>query len=210
MLNIRPSKNVFIALICVGILLVGACGFIYFTQAKKLGKLQAVKVKKQETLTNSQVTARRLDEVEARYLDAQATLGVLEKGVSTKAYVPTLLRQMEDLGKSVNLRVVGVRPQVQVVAPVADGEEKAEPEPYDKLNLDIEVNGKYKDVVNFLSEITRFPKIVAVNSVQISPVGATDRVKSPMLSVKLSCTAFILKSSTKSVKVAEVSDEDRS
>lgn len=205
MFRIKPSKQSLLCLIGVGVLLLSLSGFCYWNFAGKIGKLNAEIAKKEQKLAGSEETSRRLVRVEAEYTSAQVRLGALEQGVSTKSYVPTLLRQIEELGKSVNMRVVGVRPKVTVEAPppvVASTDNKGEkikvapkkPEPYDKLNIDIEVNGKYNDVARFLYKVTSFPKIIAVNSVQISPINDVGNgFDSPSLSVRLSTTAFILK-----------------
>jgi Tfp pilus assembly protein PilO len=208
MLRIRPTKKSLLCLAAVAVLLLVASGFAYYNFASRLGKLNTQISKKQERLDNSEEITRRLARVEQEYTDAQVRLGTLEKGVSTKSYVPTLLRQIEDLGKSVSMRVVGVRPKVAVAAPVqapasTDGDKgdkpkvvRKAPDPYDKLNIDIEVTGKYCDVARFLYKVTSFPKIIAVNSVQITPVtgsSSKETIGSPDLSVKLGTTAFILK-----------------
>jgi len=199
--RIKPSKKALICLVSLALVLLLVCGFTYHKGASKLRALNVNIQEKQERLADSEQVAKRLSAVEQRYFDAQTTLGALEQGVSTKAYLPTLLRQVEELGKKVNLRVVGVRPrpveQPSTSAKPAEGEKKAsqpkKPEPYDKLDIDLEINGKYWDVVRFLEEITYFPKIITVNDVQISPVKQCTDTAPPMLAVRLSTTAFILK-----------------
>lgn len=208
MFRIRPTKQSLLCLAAVAVLLLCVGGFAYYNFSSKLGKLNTEISKKQERLDNSEGITRRLTRVEQEYTDAQVKLGSLEKGVSTKAYVPTLLRQIEELGKSVDMRVVGIRPKIVVDAPVAaappsDGDKdetkkvvRKKPDPYDKLDIEIEVTGKYRDVARFLYKVTSFPKIIAVNTVQITPVGGSSSVEaigSPELSVKLGTTAFILK-----------------
>jgi len=51
--------------------------------------------------------------------------------------------------------------------------------------------------MRFLEEITYFPKIVTVNDVQISPVKQCVDTATPMLAVRLSTTAFVLKGTVK-------------
>jgi len=208
MFRIKPSKNALICLVSVAVIMLPVCGFTYRNRACKLHALRLQIESRQEKLANSEQIAKRLSVVEQDYLDAQAKLGVLEQGVSTKAYVPTLLRQIEDLGKSLNLRVAGVRPKAPEVRPFVAATPAGEktqapakkPDPYDKLDIDIEINGKYWDVVRFLEGITSFPKIIAINSVQMSPMGQLTEVASPVLCVRLSTTAFILKESAQQTK----------
>jgi len=203
MFPIKPSKRILIGLVIISAILFLGMGFGYWSMATKLHKLHVEVAKKQEALANSEQTARRVDVVREEYSNAVAQLRFLEQGVSTKAYIPTLLRQVEELGRDVNLRVVGVRPQVAQEKPALPpgGEETKKapkvapkPEPYDKLDIDLEIQGKYWDVASFLYRITSFPKIIAVRSIQASPVSQMETGSgSPILSVKLSTRAYILK-----------------
>lgn len=202
--KISPSKKVFIGMIAAAVLLFLVCGFTYYNRASRLHVLGVQLKDKEQKLADSEKIVKQLTEIEQDYLDAQAKLGILESGVSTKAYVPTLLRQLEEMGKSVNLRVVGVRPKApEVIAAASESSSddkssssssnKKKEEPYDKLNIEIDVNGKYWDVARFLRQITSFPKIIAVNDLQVNPLAQGDIAGSPMLSVKFNTTAFILK-----------------
>lgn len=210
---VKPSKKALICLVSIAVLILIGCGFMYANRASRLAVLEKQIADKQQRLADGEQVARRLSDVERRYEDAQVTLGILEQGVSTKAYVPTLLRQLEETGKSVNLRVTGVRPKpAERVARVPNQAEsgaetdtatnteakKAEEPPYDKLDLDIQLSGKYWDVVRFLSKITSFPKIITVNDMQISTEGQPTGLGSPELMVKINATAFILKEPARS------------
>lgn len=205
MFSIKPSKKLLACLVGIAFLLILTCGLVYKNRAARLHQLELQVREKEEKLANSAKIARQLASVEAKYFDAEAKLGILEQGVSTKAYVPTLLRQIEDLGKKVGLRVVGVRPRPQIAATTsapstAESDKKKEqkpkkPEPYEKLDIDIELDGKYWNVVRFLEEITYFPKIITVNGIQITPETQPMKTSQPDLTVRLSTTAFILKDS---------------
>lgn len=199
MLAIRPSKQAFIGLICVAILIIGIDGYLYYNRATRLAVLQEELDTKEKKLQDSKQIAQRLNQVESRYNDVQSQLSTLEQGVSSRAYVPSLLKQLESLGKSNNLRVVGVRPQpIAVVPPPPAGSvesTKKEPDPYDKINIDIEVTGNYWNVVRFTDQLNSFPKIIAVREMQLSPVtsGVIKKAGPPVLSARFSATAFILK-----------------
>ena len=209
MFQIRPSKKTFIALISIAVVAFGVFAFVYWNRAASLGSLRNQVSKKEQEVAKSQEIKARLGKVEQEYLTARAELSILEQGVSTKAYVPTLLRQIEELGKTQRLKVVGVRPNQtssQTPAPVAPAADSAsgdkakeqpvkKPEPYDKLNIDLEVHGKYADVMSFVQRVTSFPKIVQVNSMQVSPLTTSDmpEMQSPRLSIKLNTTAYVLK-----------------
>ena len=78
-----------------------------------IGKVRSVDTEKRQVetqLRDSQMIAQTQISTENKYLDTRAQIRCLESSVSTQAYVPTLLKQIENLGRSVDLKVLGVRP----------------------------------------------------------------------------------------------------
>jgi hypothetical protein len=139
--------------------------------------------------------------------------------VSTQAYVPTLLKQVERLGRSVHLRVIGVRPKAPdpnaglakkmateaasqggqggANAPAA-AQKPEPPKPYDELEVDFEMEGNYMDALDFLYKLTSFPKILAVNNVQMSPDSGCALAESPRLTIRINATAFVFREASPS------------
>jgi len=205
MLVIKPSKKTLIGLICVAILICCIDGYLYYNRASRLAVLQAEYDVKDKKLQDSKQIAQRLSQVENRYSDVQSQLGVLEQGVSSSSYIPSLLKQLESLGKSNNLKVVGVRPELVVApqpAPQASGDGKdvkkvqtEQPEPYNKINIDIDVSGHYWNIVSFIDQLNSFPKIITVREMNLAPAptSLTKQIGAPLLNVKISTSAFILK-----------------
>lgn len=205
------------ALIIVAVAIFFGCVLAYLGAAGKLNGVAAELKAKQQRVADSRKTVQSLEASRLNYLDTRAQIRCLESSVSTQAYVPTLLRQLEHLGKSVQLRVVSVRPQAEPMqttrsinsgAQAADGnveaasQEKAAgtsgakvaEKPYKELKIDLEVEGCYMNTLDFLYRLTSFPKIVAVNAVDISPASSMGQVrKSPTLKIKINMTAFVFK-----------------
>jgi len=191
----------------------------------------------QRTLTDgaARVLHSRLDEVSdgqriarrqalARNLleEDRSRLRFLEIGVSDKAYVPTLLKQVEELGAATRNRVLGVRPQAAAAAQTRlqqrrdpesqaagekrpgetgpDGAPVEEPEePYERLGIEVSIVGTYATSQDFIARLTRFPKIIAVDEVSIQPHRATsprEAVSLASLDVKIKVTAFVMKEKT--------------
>lgn len=187
---------------------------IYMIGAKRVSVATKTLDSKQKQVEDSKKIAGRLVQAQENYEKAQAELGFLETSVSTYAYVPTLLGQIEDLGKTYNLRVCAVRPQKSEPPPPpaikrTSEDPSAAPEnsssasnatgnaeatkPYEELQIEIELEGSYWCVHDFLQSLTQFPKIVAVKEVRIAPTDALSRRGSPKLAVRLVVTAFIFK-----------------
>ncbi|MEN6356776.1 MAG: type 4a pilus biogenesis protein PilO [Armatimonadota bacterium] len=216
--SLRPSSKGVTALIIIAVVIFFGCALAYLAVAGKLRSTAAEMQAKGKKVAQSKEIAQKLEESKLDYLDARSQIRFLESSVTTSAYVPTLLKQLEYLGKSVNLNVIGVRPQMPKEQPgarklssgaqAANGnveaasEQKTQPgspvaakqsAPYDELNVDIEVEGKYMNALDFLYKLTSFPKIIAVKSVQMDPAGNEQDISSPILNIKMSITAYVLK-----------------
>jgi Tfp pilus assembly protein PilO len=187
--------------------------FIYVGCSKQLVSVEKDLAEKQRLVDDSKKIAARLIESQQQLQQAQLELGCLETSVATYQYVPTLLKQLEQLGKSNNLRVLSVRPKPAPPAPPppikkTSEDPQAAPElsskngdsgkstetvkPYEELSIDVEVEGTYWNTRNFVNHLTKFPKIISVKSIQIIPSGiVTSSRQSPKLSVIFNVTAYI-------------------
>lgn len=218
LVNLKPSQRGITVLIVITAVIFIGCVFGCLGALKKLNGIQAELAAKEKQVSESNKIAQTQRESQTKYEDASNQLRYLESSVSTQAYVPTLLKQVEYLGESVNLKMLGVRPQApdpsasmtkkaastdaagESGASSADGssgtaQQAQKPKPYDELKIDLELEGQYMNALDFLYRLTTFPKIIAVNSVQMSPAGNKSTTGSPCLDIRISITAFVLKSS---------------
>jgi Tfp pilus assembly protein PilO len=167
---------------------------LYVWQSSEIAAVEQKVREKQEEVASGEKIAQRLTQVESEYGDMQNQLRFLETSVTAGQYVPTLLKQMEGLAKSVNLKVASVRPTLEPAPqPPADKEKRKDfkPWPYDKLHVDMEVSGSYWNVARMLYRLTEFPKIMAVENVQINPQSGGTTGYNSTLSVKMKVTGFI-------------------
>lgn len=201
MRSLEPTRS--------SVLLVGGAAVIALliclaVGAVGLGQISAVHADleaKKAQVQDGRHIARSMAASEAAYQNALQELKYLEQTVSTRAYIPTLLKQLEALGKEVNLKVAAVRPIKQPVQPVrksedADKDKKDEEEakpPYERQQIEVKVEGAYANTLSFLYRLTTFPKILTVDSVEIVPgpakMGLPD---TDNLNVTFQLTAFIL------------------
>jgi Tfp pilus assembly protein PilO len=192
-------------------------GALLWVQNSGVQSARRLLEEKEETLVDSRRMARRFEQAQAAWLEDQAALQFLETGVSSAAYVPSLLKQLEDLGRDTRNRVLGVRPTVQSTAPrridqrrdpeaqakgaespSATGDEpEAKPEPYTLLQINVRLVGTYDSIQDFVYRLTRFPKIIAVEQLQMQPhvqAGVTRTgSEANLLNVEMELTAFIMK-----------------
>lgn len=218
--NLRVSSKGVTFLIILAVVIFFGCVLAYVGAAGKLRAVAQELQSKQKQVRDSEKVVERLETSRLRYLDTQAQLRYLETSVSTRNYVPTLLRQLEHLGKSVSLKVLAVRPEpkkadTMVVRKLSSASNASEgnveqaseetaalkkkhaaklDKPYDELKIDLELEGKYMNALDFLYRLTSFPKIVAVNFVQMTPICSSGMPLScPNLTIKMNITAFVFR-----------------
>lgn len=180
-----PAKRLIpILLGGAGLVLLGGGGILAGLHSK-LTSLQTSAQQKEAEVSSNQQIAHRYQTTLDTYTQTQAHIQYLETSVPDKAYVPTLLAQLQGLAAQTHLTVSAVRPTAPpaVAAPAlappppsggasdpALGAKKAPPPPpYDTLDVAVDVSGSYADTSLFLYSLTRFPKIISVGSMSMHP-----------------------------------------
>jgi len=192
--TLKPSKQTCIALGgMMGLVLVATVG-LFTWQKGQIDSLYIQVEQKRAAVKESEQIARELTAVKATYEVTRGELRYLETSVAANEYIPTLLQQVETLAKSVNLKVDAIRPgMLEAPAPMpADKEARKtwKPQPYSKQPIELQVRGTYWSVNKLLFRLTKFQKILAVESVRVAPPPAVYG-KSPVLTVNIALTGFI-------------------
>jgi Tfp pilus assembly protein PilO len=183
-----------------GLVMLGGGGILVGLNSK-LTTLQTSAQQKDTEVSSSQQVAHRYQATLDNYNQTQAHIKYLETSVSDKSYVPTLLAQLQGLAAQTHLTVSAMRPS-EVAAPAAApaaagggaavGAKKAPPPPpYDTLDVSVDISGSYADTNMFLYSLTRFPKIVSVDSVQMHPATAAVPGGPLIVMTSLKLTAFM-------------------
>jgi hypothetical protein len=214
-MRLRPTKGT-IAVLCAALgLVILLSGGIFWVQRGWLAEATDVLSDKQSELQDGRAIAKRRDEAHGALEADRSLVANLEPGVSSAAYVPTLLKQLEVVAKQTQNRVVGVRPQVVQAGPTkieqrrdpdaqakggannnaGDGkkEEKVVEEPYTRLEIEVNLQGKFGSAQRFVDQLMRFPKIVAVDQLSIRPRAAGEKDEPGVLEIQMKVTAFIMK-----------------
>jgi len=212
LVNLKPSQKGVTVLIVIAAAIFFCCVLACLGAARTLNKAASELAAADKQVQEGNKIAQTERDSRNHYEDTRAQIRCLESSVSDQAYVPTLLKQLEYLGHSVDLKVIGVRPKAPDPAPVVKkttdpsaganstaaagtGTETAKeaPKPYDELQIELDMEGNYMDALDFLYRLTSFPKIMAVKDIQMAPTGPTTVLTSPQLSIKMNVTAFIFK-----------------
>lgn len=192
-LTVRPTKKLCIAMAAIsGGILLGCVG-LYFWQSGELAAQEKVVQDKIAEVEHGEKVAMRLHQMQDDYNQTNGKLRYLESSVSPDAYIPSLLKQIEALAKSTDLKVIRFTHQREKAPSPPTDKEKLKtfvPQPYDKEHLDMDVEGAYWNVARFVQRLTEFPKIISVGSITATPQ-SPQTGRSPKLATKIRMTGFV-------------------
>lgn len=166
---------------------VGACFYQYSALNEAVARVDSLqkKSKSEKTLKAQALrTATQLKQCSDR-------LAHLELSVPDFAYVPTLLQELENVGRQNALEVLGVRPVAK--ADKKDGKDKtSDKKPYQDLKIEVKGRGTYKAVSDFVKALKTFPKIVAVRTLTLTPKNEPNsKTASSKLDVTLELKTYV-------------------
>ena len=127
----------------------------------------------------------------------QRELAFLERGVSDREYIPTMLKQIEETARERKMQVVAVRPQNQTQQNSSQSD-KDKPSPhkaYEEQLIEIGLQGDFWNLVSFLKQLDVYPKILAVQTMQVqtNTSALQNAGGNPDLEVKMTVKAFIFR-----------------
>ncbi len=101
----------------------------------------------------------------------QKQLEHLEGSVPDVAYIPTLMKELEQIGLGHGIKVTGVRPAPVVLQPGLPQEgKKKEKKLYSEVEIEVKGRGRYDDIKAFLDSLQKFPKVIAVRTISLTPI----------------------------------------
>lgn len=185
----RPNPKAFMYL-ALGTVVIGG-GLCYF-QYTKLGDVKARVAKLKTEVSDPNAVRTRLADSDRQLQGAQESLKHLEANVSSAAYVPSLLHDLDSYGRQNGIVVTGVRPEPK--RPGDDNKAKAAKKPYDELSIQVTGTGSFGAIENFVTNLSTFPKIVAARMVSIEPErGVAKDANAGMLNMTVELRAYVFK-----------------
>jgi type IV pilus assembly protein PilO len=160
----------------------GAGAFYYFYEMPQQQAMAGRQAEVDALLAKNEKgaeTARQLPAFKAQIGDLEARLDALKPILPEEKDVGDLLRRVQTLATQSNLTIRAFRPQ-----PIATREIHAE------WPIGLELEGNYHSLGAFLDRVSRFPRIINVGSLAITP----KETPTPESSIQVSCTAttFVL------------------
>lgn len=135
-------------------------------------------------LDRLQAIAKQREQLEQKYAQLQGFIASVEAKLPTMKEVPTLLVQLERLARSLSIKLQGFRPgALEPVAagtptpPAAGGTTPAggtaqapKPAPvYYRFPIKLSVNANYSQVLQLMSQLRDFPRLIRVKRLGVSP-----------------------------------------
>jgi type IV pilus assembly protein PilO len=170
--------------LAVFVLLAGAgAGLFYYLYempkqvelAARNAELQAIR----DRNTNGAETARQLPAFRSQISELEGRLEALKPILPEEKDVGDLLRRIQTLATQSNLTIRGFRPQ-----PIAAREIHAE------WPIGLELEGNYHNLGLFLDRVSRFPRIINVGNMVITP--KDEPTASASILVSCTATTFVL------------------
>jgi Tfp pilus assembly protein PilO len=164
-----PNPKLFLMMALAAFVLGGGLTYMAFSN---LGSTQENLRKLQSESKDAKGLQAELATSVASLQESATKLQHLEQGVQDYAYVPTLLSELEKVGKASGINVIGVRPVPKAPTVKKDGSGDGTPtkrKAYDELDIEVKGRGNYRSVMNFIQALGKFPKIVASRTVELSP-----------------------------------------
>lgn len=190
-----PSPKVFLILTILTVLAGSALAYMQFSAYGEV-TTDIEKLKKEAKDANQ--VQQELDDAILQLNETRAKLTHLEQSVPEMAYVPTMLKELEKLGKECGIAVTGVRPVPRPVKPAAkvtDGESSSKKarKPYVELDIEVRGRGNYASVMQFVNGLTTFPKIVAARTISMQPKNdnSNQALSAPKLDVTIELRSYL-------------------
>ncbi|MEN3000884.1 MAG: type 4a pilus biogenesis protein PilO [Armatimonadota bacterium] len=188
------------------VLLVVSIGSTYLPFSL-LREAQQQLAERQQQLEQARQAPQQLRQLQQQYENAQRELRFLEQGVSQAAYIPTMLKQIEQTGQQLNLKIIAIRPQQnnptnqtgqnqQNPSNQQASNQPSPPKAYEEQIIEINLQGRFWSLMSFLKQLDEFPKILAVQTLNAqTKLKPEQENTNPELEIRMTVKAFIFSQS---------------
>jgi Tfp pilus assembly protein PilO len=182
------------AYIIGAVLALGAGGYMTYEKWTGFSKVASRVAELNRENADKKAIDQRLTDIGEEKSALVTELRHLEQGVPTAAYVPTMLKELEEVGKTAGITVLGVRP-VRTPAPSQAERRRSQrqkPKAYTEQKIEVKGRGKFGDVLRFIRALDKFPKIVSAQMVSLKPEYDNDNPNAqPQLEMTIELRAFV-------------------
>lgn len=179
--SVTQAKRQTTILIGIAALLLLVGGVSIYVLEVRQARADADVARKQSEVGTSEEIARRYQGTLDNYNAAMEQLKFVEPSMTQDAYVPTLIQQLTRMAAMDHLKLTSVRPGTPADPPPpakpansgsggdASDAKKDAPSPYKLMPVSIGLEGTYAQIMTYVFHLTKFPKIVMLQGMTLSP-----------------------------------------
>jgi type IV pilus assembly protein PilO len=155
---------------------------VYMPKNREMTTLQAKIVKLDSDISNAESKIRRLDDLIVENSMLREKLALLKEQLPEEKEVSVLLKQISELGQKAGLEILLWRPEAR----------KTNPEGlYVEIPVRVEVRTGYHNLGDFLSQISRLPRLVNISDLSLTKKGRRRRsVSGDAITAKFTARTF--------------------
>lgn len=173
--KIPTRQKILLAVLFSAIVIVGYYYLYYREASAKIETLEGQLTTLRAKIKEQEVIAGNLQSFQEEVNRLESQLSLLLEQLPNSAEIPSLLKNISDLGKESGLEFVKFAPSAEVRKDF-----------YAEIPVSIVVNGNYHSFVQFADKVSRYPRIVNLSNIVFSnpkQVGGNDVIST------VSCTA---------------------
>jgi Tfp pilus assembly protein PilO len=205
---VRKTPNPKLLILLTVVTVLAGSGISLFEYSTVQSSQQKVAKLRKESLDQAELE-NHLRSSQTQLQECSASLNHLEKNVPAMDYVPTMLKELQDVGTQSGLEVLGVRPVQTPEASGVKGAKKKDKKAYNTLDIEVTCRGTYHAAKTFVQALQTFPKIVAARTVAMTPkMDSKTTNQEPKLDVTIMLRSYLFPD--KSAPAANIHNEEAS
>lgn len=152
----KPLIKVLVLVVILGAIIGLYWQFLYRPVQAEIKAIEPELNQLKAELAAKKEIVKEKDRYIAELEETRAKLYVALKQLPDKSEIPTLLENVSSLGTAAGLQFKLFKPMPEIAKNF-----------YAEIPVDIQVDGKYRDVVNFFDSVSKMPRIVNIVDIKI-------------------------------------------
>ena len=173
--KVPPKQKIFLTVLVCLLVGVGYYYLSYQSNSLKIAELEKKLAELESKIKEQEVIAKNLPSFQAEVRRLEEQLGLLLDQLPNSAEIPSLLKNISDLGKEAGLDFLKFAPRGEVGKGF-----------YAEIPVSISVKGEYHGFALFADKISHLPRIVNLSDIVFSQPKS---MGSDRMEVNVSCTA---------------------
>jgi type IV pilus assembly protein PilO len=180
LLRQKPAIKILALVLILGAILGVYWQFFYRPVVAEIDAIEPELNKLKAELSAKRDIVKEKPRYEAELEETRAKLHLALKQLPNKSEIPTLLENISALGNASGLQFKLFKPKAEVPKNF-----------YAEIPVDIQIEGRYRDIVTFFESVSKMPRIVNITNINMQNKQQKDSVQPVLLAT--SCNAVTYK-----------------